>query len=71
MFVCCFVCTNINILLQAPFQSSACAGCDGVLVRDMGVLAEQRFSWIVEICQLTYTLIRHLATDYRKNQEVL
>ncbi len=57
-------------LTQAPFSDAACAGCSGTLITDMVQLHEPRHAWLKEVCRLCYRLIRHLATDYRKNQEV-
>ncbi|EGD76540.1 type I inositol triphosphate receptor [Salpingoeca rosetta] len=57
--------------LKTPFTPKACPGCVGVLINDMDKLVEGKYKWIRDICRLCYTLIKLLATDYRKNQEVI
>eukprot|EP00055_Hartaetosiga_balthica_P018162 m.129598 g.129598 ORF g.129598 m.129598 type:complete len:2620 (+) comp9461_c1_seq6:133-7992(+) len=57
--------------LKTPFHKSACPSCVGTLIRNMDNLNHGKHNWIREMCRLCYTLIRHLATDYRKNQEVI
>eukprot|EP00056_Hartaetosiga_gracilis_P007617 m.110530 g.110530 ORF g.110530 m.110530 type:complete len:2634 (+) comp12749_c0_seq1:91-7992(+) len=57
--------------LKTPFHKSACTSCVGTLVRNMDNLNHGKYAWIRDVCRLCYTLIRHLATDYRKNQEVI
>jgi hypothetical protein len=37
----------------------------------MQQVMDPKYMWIQEICQLCYRLLRHLATDYRKNQELI
>jgi hypothetical protein len=57
--------------LKSMFSPEACAGCSGIFVTDMTLLREPRFAWAKTICRFCYRLIRHLATDYRKNQEFI
>lgn len=60
----------LNAYSQAPFAPEACTSGCGVLLQSMEDLEEQQYRWLKKVCVLCYRLIRHLATDYRKNQEV-
>jgi len=64
---------QIFAIMQAPFTSKACSGCNGVLIDDMGLLSmeDDRFAWVVAVMRLCYTIVRLASIDYRKNQETV
>lgn len=55
--------------LKAPFTDDACPGCRGVMLTSMSQLSLPKHQWIKDVLRLCYTLVSHMATDYRKNQE--
>jgi hypothetical protein len=60
-------------VMRAPFTSEACTGCNGRLISDMSMLSsdDERFTWIVLVMRLCYTVVKLAAIQYRKNQETV
>jgi hypothetical protein len=59
--------------MRAPFTAEACTGCNGRLISDMSMLSsdDERFTWIVLVMRLCYTIVKLAAIQYRKNQETV